>query len=236
VFFLGNCQYGCSSLVEDSQRGGVLFIAVLIERGYKVLESWGYLKNGIIKENPILVLMLGLCPALAVSSSANDAMGMSIAVMIVLVASNVMVSAVSKYTPEQIRIPVYIIIISTFVTIVDMSMHAFDPELYKNLGVFVPLIVVNCVVLGRSEAFAAGNSVLNSLLDALGMSIGFCIVIVAIGAIREILGNGTITLFNTVLVDMGEGYNPMLLMIMPPGAFMVIGFLIAFKKRYIDKV
>jgi len=199
------------------------------------LESWGYFKNGIIKENPILVLMLGLCPALAVSSSANDAMGMSIAVMIVLVASNVMVSAVSKYTPEQIRIPVYIIIISTFVTIVDMSMHAFDPELYKNLGVFVPLIVVNCVVLGRSEAFAAEHSVLNSLLDALGMSIGFCLVIVTIGAIREILGNGTITLFNTVLVDMGEKYNPMLLMIMPPGAFMVIGFLIAFKKRYIDK-
>lgn len=180
--------------------------------------------------------MLGLCPALAVSGSANDAMGMSIAVAVVLLASNVLISAVSKYIPAQIRIPVYIIIISTFVTTVDLSMHAFDPELYQNLGVFVPLIVVNCVVLGRAEAFASDNSVFDSMLDALGMSLGFCIVIVFIGAIREILGNGTVTLFNTEIINMGAGYKPMLLMIMPPGAFMVIGFLMAFKKKYIDKV
>ncbi len=200
------------------------------------MKSLEILKNGIVKENPILVLMLGLCPALAVSGSANDAMGMSLAVMLVLISSNIIISAISSYIPNEIRIPIYIIIISTFVTVVDLSMQAFDPELYKNLGVFVPLIVVNCIVLGRAEAFASKNGIFASFVDALGMSLGFCLVIVSIGSVREILGNGTLTLFNVELLNMGKNYNPMLMMIMPPGAFMVIGFLIALKRKLLDKV
>ncbi len=188
--------------------------------------------NGIIEENPILVLMLGLCPLLAVSGTANDAFGMGVATIFVLVCSNLLVSLVRNFVPHQIRVPIFIVIISTFVTIIDLTMHGYQPELYKNLGIFVPLIVVNCMILGRSEAFAFRHRPLQALVDGLGMGIGFILVITTLGAIREIFGNGTITLFNRELVSLGKNYQPALLFIMPPGGFLTLGFLMALKKKY----
>lgn len=186
---------------------------------------------GIVEENPILVLMIGLCPTLAVSSNANDALGMGVAASFVLVASNLLVSLLRKVTPGAIRIPIFIVIIAAFVTLVDLLMHAYQPELYKNLGVFVPLIVVNCIILGRAEGFAYQNGPLRSVLDGLGMGLGFTLVIVLLGALREILGNGTVTLLNIELVNLGAGYPPALVFIMPPGGFLAIGFLMALKQK-----
>jgi electron transport complex protein RnfE len=186
---------------------------------------------GIVEENPILVLMIGLCPLLAVSSNANDALGMGVAASFVLVASNLLVSLLRKLIPASVRIPIFIVIVATFVTLIDLLMHAYQPELYKNLGVFVPLIVVNCIILGRAEGFAYHNGALRSLLDGLGMGLGFTIAITILGALREILGNGTITLFNTELVSLGAGFSPALVFIMPPGGFLAIGFLMALKQK-----
>jgi electron transport complex protein RnfE len=186
---------------------------------------------GIVEENPILVLMIGLCPLLAVSSNANDALGMGVAASFVLVASNLLVSLLRKMIPASVRIPIFIVIIATFVTLVDLLMHAYQPELYKNLGVFVPLIVVNCIILGRAEGFAYQNGALRSLLDGLGMGLGFTVAITILGALREILGNGTITLLNTELVNLGAGFPPALVFIMPPGGFLAIGFLMALKQK-----
>ncbi|HDN98113.1 MAG TPA: electron transport complex subunit E [bacterium] len=181
--------------------------------------------KGIWKENPVLYLMLGLCPLLAISGSVSDSIGMGIAFTFVLVCSNIIISLIRRFVPAHVRIPVFIVIIATFVTITDYSVAAFSPQLHKNLGVFLPLIVVNCIVLGRAEAFASKNNVINSFLDGLGMGIGFTIIIVFMAVIREGIGNGTI---------MGrpvfpENYKPFLFMILPPGAFLVIGFLIALK-------
>ncbi len=191
--------------------------------------------NGIIEENPILVLMIGLCPTLAVSSNANDALGMGAAASFVLVASNLLVSLLRKHTPASIRIPIFIVIIAGFVTLIDLLMHAYQPGLYKNLGVFVPLIVVNCIILGRAEAFAYTNGLLRSAADGLGMGLGFTLVIVLLGAFREILGNGTLTLFNTELFNLGTGFSPALVFIMPPGGFLAIGFLMALKQKFWKK-
>ena len=199
------------------------------------MNKWNVFVNGIMKENPVLVLVIGLCPALAVSGSANDAFGMGIAATFVLIASNILISAVRKFTPDQIRIPIFIVIISTFVTIVDYTMHAADPVLYANLGVFVPLIVVNCIILGRAEAFAYRNDVLSSILDGIGMGIGFTLTLTVLGAVREIIGNGTITLLNYELLNLGEGFKPALMFIMPPGAFLVLGFLIALNRLFIKR-
>lgn len=199
------------------------------------MNRWQVFVNGILKENPVLVLVIGLCPTLAVSGSANDAFGMGIAATFVLLSSNIMVSVIRKWAPGQIRIPIFIIIISTFVTIVDYTMHAADPVLYANLGIFVPLIVVNCIILGRAEAFAYRNSVVPSILDGLGMGIGFTIALTVLGAVREIIGNGTITLLNYELVNLGEGFQPALIFIMPPGAFMVLGLLIAINRLLIKR-
>lgn len=175
--------------------------------------------DGIFKQNPVLVLMIGLCPLLAVSTSAINSLGMGLAASFVLVCSSFVVSLIRKFIPEGIRIPIFIIIISTFVTIADLAMHAYFPPLHKALGVFVPLIVVNCVILGRAEVYAYRNPVFSSLLDALGMGIGFTLIITLIGAIRELFGNGTV--FNSPrFID-----NPALLMIFPPGGFITIGFL-----------
>ncbi|MFH1287309.1 MAG: electron transport complex subunit E [bacterium] len=190
---------------------------------------WETFKNGVWRENPLLVLVLGLCPTLAVSGTANDAFGMSIAFMFVLVSSNVFISLIRKIISSQIRIPIFIIVISTFVTVIDLLMQAYQPELYKSLGVFVPLIVVNCIILGRAEVYAYKNTVLNSLADGLGMSIGYMVVITFIGSVREILGNGTLTLLNHQLFNLGANYQPALIMILPPGAFLTFGFFIAFK-------
>ncbi len=184
------------------------------------------LKNfteGIIKNNPVLVLMIGLCPVLAVSTTAFNALGMGMAVIFVLTLSNITVSSLRKFIPENIRIPVFIIIISTFVTVIDYTMHAFIPDLYGNLGVFVPLIVVNCIVLGRAEGFAYKNSVLASFLDGIGSGIGFTFAIFLMGTIREILGSGTI--FGYDILPQGFQNNSVIFMILPPGGFLVIAFL-----------
>mgnify|MGYP001048181267 CR=1 FL=1 len=185
------------------------------------------LTKGLFRENPILIIMLGLCGALAASSNATDAAGMGAAFAFVMICSNVVVSLIRGVTPRQIRIPVFITVISTFVTIVDYAMKAYTPALSRSLGVFVPLIVVNCIVMGRAEAFASKNGVLRSLFDGIGMSIGFGVVITLMGAIREFLGAGT--LFNRQVL--GAGFTPILVFILPPGAFLVLGFLIAAQKR-----
>jgi electron transport complex protein RnfE len=192
---------------------------------------WQELTKGIFRENPILIIMLGLCPTLAVSTSAGDAFGMAMAFTFVVTCSNIVVSLIRKLIPAQIRIPVFITVISTFVTIADYSLKAFAPSLSRSLGVFVPLIVVNCIVMGRAEAFASKNGVAASLMDALGMSVGFTVVITLLGGIRELLGNGTV--FGVRLL--GAWYPPLLIMILPPGAFLVIGFLIAAQKRIAQK-
>jgi len=182
--------------------------------------------QGIVRENPVLRLMIGLCPVLAVSNTAANALGMSVAVAFVLLSSNITVSLIRRVTPGEIRIPVFIIIISTFVTITDYVMQAYAPVLYQNLGIFVPLIVVNCIILGRAEAFAYRHPLPNAVADALGMALGFTIALVSIGAIREILGMGS--LFGVTLFDPAVAAT---IMILPPGAFITIGFLMALVNR-----
>jgi electron transport complex protein RnfE len=195
------------------------------------MSFWKDFNQGIIRENPVLRLMIGLCPVLAVSNNATNALGMSVAVAFVLICSNLVVALIRKITPDEIRIPIFIIVISTFVTISDYVMHAFAPDLYAALGVFVPLIVVNCIILGRAEAFAYRNPVLSSVLDGVGMSLGFALALVGIGVIREVLGAGS--LFGFAL------YNPAvasIIMILPPGAFITIGFLMAALNKFENKV
>lgn len=183
--------------------------------------------NGIWRENPILFIMLGLCPVLAVSGSVRDALGMGVAVIFVLTGSNFVISLIRKIVPSYVRIPVYIVVIATFVTITDYTLAAFSPQIHKNLGVYLPLIVVNCIILGRAEGFASKNNVLNSILDGLGMGLGFTLIIFIISFFRETIGNGT---FMGKII-FGENYKPFLIMIMPPGAFLVIGLLIALKQK-----
>ena len=173
---------------------------------------------GILTGNPVLVLMIGLCPVLAISTSVFNAVGMSIAFTFVLFFSNLSVALLRKFTPEEIRIPVFIVIISTFVTIIDYLIRAYSPELQKQLGVFLPLIVVNCIIIARAEAFAYKNTVISSILDAFGTSAGFLIVLVLISFIREFLGNGG--LFSRVVLT-----KPILFMVLPPGGFVAIGLL-----------
>jgi len=189
------------------------------------------LTKGILVENPILIIMLGLCATLACSTSATDAFGMGLAFTFVMIGSNVVVALIRRITPNQIRIPVFITVISTFVTIVDYAMKAYTPLLSRSLGVFVPLIVVNCIVMGRAEAFASRNSVAASLMDGIGMSIGFTFIITLLGAIRELFGNGT--LFGLQVMPLS--YQPFLVFILPPGAFLVIGFLIAAQKKFVQQ-
>jgi electron transport complex protein RnfE len=177
--------------------------------------------KGVYQENPIFRLALGLCPTLAVTSSAANGLGMGLAATFVLVGSNLIISLVRKLIPKRIRIPCFIVVIATFVSLVEMVMQAYSPQLYKSLGIFVPLIVVNCIILGRAEAFASRNGVGLSLLDGLGMGAGFTLALVIIGIIRELLGSGKI--FGHIIL--GSGYNPALLFILPPGAFLTIGLL-----------
>ena len=177
--------------------------------------------KGIGSENPIFRLVLGLCPALAVSTSVVNGLGMGIAATFVLLGSNIIISLVRKSIPDQIRIPCFIVIIATFVTIVELMMKAYAPELSRSLGIFVPLIVVNCMVLGRAEAFASKKGVFVSILDALGMGAGFTLGLLLISAIRELLGNGT--LFGFLIL---KGFEPVLYLVLAPGALLVIGLLI----------
>ena len=178
--------------------------------------------KGIIKENPVLVYALGLCPSLAVTSSASNGLGMGVAASFVLIMSNIIISLIKKLVPEKIRIPVFITVIATFVTIVKLAMAAYVPALSKSLGIFIPLIVVNCIILGRAEAFASKNGVVSSAFDGLGMGIGFTLVLVVIGGIRELLGAGAI--FGIPVFP--ASYDPMLVMILAPGGFLTIGLLI----------
>ncbi len=187
--------------------------------------------KGLFLENPILVLLLGLCPVLAVSTSTRDALCMGIAFSFVLFFSNIIISSLRKFTPHHVRIPVFIVVIATFVTITDYLVAGYSPQLHRNLGVFIPLIVVNCIVLGRAEAFAYKNNVFLSLADAIGMGASFTITIVLIALIREFLGAGTI--FGKMV--MPENYQPFIIMILPPGAFLIMAFLIALQNKLIKK-
>jgi len=189
------------------------------------------LTKGIVAENPVFVLVLGLCPVLAVTTSIENAVGMGIAATFVLLMSNIIVSLLRHVIPSQIRIPAFIVVIASFVTIVELVMHAYFTELYEALGLFVPLIVVNCIILGRAEAFASKNSLLDSILDALGMGAGFGLALVVIGAIRELLG--TNRLLGYPVFDLQDGVlgflhlEPMAIMILSPGGFLVLGLLMA---------
>ncbi len=187
--------------------------------------------KGIFKENPVFVLMLGLCPTLAISTSCANALGMGIAATFVLVSSNFIISLLRKCFPAKIRIPCFILVIATFVVVVERVLEAYQPEMNKQLGIFIPLIVVNCIILGRAEAFASKHSPIKSIADGLGMGIGFTGALLLIAFIREALGAGTIA-----GMRIGEGFEPIVLMILPPGAFMTIGLLIAvFRLRRIRK-
>lgn len=178
--------------------------------------------KGFVKENPLLVLVLGACPALAVTTSAINGIGMGMATTFVLTMSNILISLLKNFIPNKVRIPAFIVIIATFVTIVDLVMKAYVPDLYKALGVFIPLIVVNCIILGRAEAFAQKNNVFYALLDGLGMGLGFTLAIFTMGSIREILGNGSI--FDIKFLSAEA--STILIFIMPPGAFLTFGYLI----------
>ncbi|MDH6304569.1 electron transport complex protein RnfE [Parabacteroides sp. PF5-5] len=180
------------------------------------------LTNGIIKENPIFVLLLGMCPTLGTTSSAINGLGMGLATTFVLVCSNIAISALKNLIPDQVRIPGYIVVIATFVTVVQMCMEAFVPALYASLGLFIPLIVVNCIVLGRAEAFAAKNGIIASSFDGLGMGLGFTLALTLLGTVRELLGTGKF--FG--LTIMPEEYGS-LIFVLAPGAFIALGFLIA---------
>lgn len=177
--------------------------------------------KGFIKENPVFVMALGLCPTLAVTSSVMNAIGMGLAATFVLVFSNIFISLIRNFIPDKIRIPAFIVVIASFVTIVDMVMAAYLAPLHKSLGLFIPLIVVNCIILGRAEAFASKNNVFKSILDGLGMGLGFTLALVVIGGIREILGAGQ---FFGISV-LPSSYKPILVAILAPGAFFVMGLL-----------
>jgi electron transport complex protein RnfE len=186
--------------------------------------------KGLLRENPIFVLALGLCPSLAVSTTVNNALGMSAATVVVLMGSNLVISLLRKQIPDDIHIPAYIVVIATFVTLVDMVMQAYLPALSESLGIFIPLIVVNCIILGRAEAFASKNTVGSSLVDALAMGIGFTVGLTAIALVREVLGAGTITIFpdGGVITIPGLSDAPALVFAFPAGALIVVGFLQAF--------
>ena len=178
--------------------------------------------NGILKENPIFVLVLGMCPTLASTSSAINGMSMGLATAFVLLSSNVVISLLKSFIPDKVRIPAYVVVIATFVTVVEMVMQAFVPALFESLGIFIPLIVVNCIVLGRAEAFASKNNVFKSALDGLGMGLGFTFALTLLGVVRELLGTGNVFGYSLYSDQYG-----MLLFVLAPGAFIALGYLIA---------
>lgn len=179
--------------------------------------------NGLIKDNPVFVQMLGMCPTLAVTTSAVNGLGMGMATTAVLTAANVVISLMRKFIPDKIRIPAFIVVIASFVTIVGMMMEGYVPALFSALGLFIPLIVVNCVILARAEAFAFKNGVIASLFDGLGMGLGFTLALTILGAVRELFGAGSVFGFSVF----GAAYKPALIMILPPGAFLALGLLLA---------
>ncbi|MCB5261955.1 MAG: electron transport complex subunit E [Candidatus Cloacimonetes bacterium] len=189
------------------------------------------LTKGLIKDNPIFVLVLGMCPTLAVTTSVINALGMGFAATFVLLCSNIIISLIKNITPSKIRIPVYIVVIAAFVSIVDMVMAAYLPALHKSLGLFIPLIVVNCIILGRAEAFASKNNVVMSIADALGMGLGFTLSLSLVGTVREIVGAGTWLGMRVTPLT----YDPALIAILAPGAFITLGFLMALMNMLKEK-
>lgn len=186
------------------------------------MNNFKIMMNGIVKENPTFVLLLGMCPTLGTTSSAMNGMGMGLATMFVLICSNVVISSIKNLIPDMVRIPSFIVVIASFVTLLQMVMQAYVPALYATLGLFIPLIVVNCILLGRAEAFAAKNGPVPSFFDGLGMGLGFTIALTLLGAVRELLGTGKI--FDISLYS--EDYG-MLIFVLAPGAFLALGYLIA---------
>ena len=186
------------------------------------MNNFKIMMNGIVKENPTFVLLLGMCPTLGTTSSAINGMGMGLATMFVLICSNVVLSSIKNLIPDMVRIPSFIVVIASFVTLLQMVMQAYVPALYATLGLFIPLIVVNCILLGRAEAFAAKNGPVPSFFDGLGMGLGFTIALTLLGAVRELLGTGKI--FDISLYS--EDYG-MLIFVLAPGAFLALGYLIA---------
>lgn len=199
------------------------------------------LSNGIIRENPIFRLVLGMCPTLAVTTAAINGLGMGVAVIFVLSLSNLAISLLKDYIPEKVRIPAYVVVIASFVTIVDMLMHAFTPALYDALGLFIPLIVVNCIILARAESFASKNKPFHSFMDGIGMGIGFTLALTLLGMIRELLGLGSI--FGIKLLGEGSilslslftSFKPAIIMILPPGAFFTLGLVLALINKITEK-
>ena len=186
--------------------------------------------KGIIKDNPTFVLILGMCPTLGTTTSAINGLGMGVATMAVLIMSNIVISMIKNLIPDKVRIPAFIVVIASFVTVIDMLMQAYVPSLYASLGVFIPLIVVNCIILGRAEAFASKNGILDSALDGVGIGLGFTLSLTTIGAVREVLGSGSIFGFNLGIAD----YMP-LVFVLAPGAFLVLGFLMVLFNKYLKK-
>jgi electron transport complex protein RnfE len=185
--------------------------------------------KGFLKENPTFVLLLGLCPTLATTTTALNGVGMGLATLFVLVLSNIVISAIAPVVPDKVHIPVYIVVIATFVTILQFLMQAYTPGMYKSLGLFIPLIVVNCIVLGRAEAFASKNGILDSALDGLGIGLGFTVSLMVLGLVRELLGSGSV--FGWKLFS-GDG---ILVFVMAPGAFLVLGYLMVLFNKLAKK-
>lgn len=194
--------------------------------------------NGFFKENPTFVLFLGMCPTLAVTTAAVNGLGMGLSTMAVLVCANVFISLLRKFIPDKVRIAAYVVVIASFVTIVEMVLKAYAPSISESLGLYIPLIVVNCIILGRAEAFASKNGFVKSAVDGLGMGLGFTAALCVIGSIRELLGAGSIFGFPIF----GNGFQPMTIMILPPGAFLTLGLvvmiinIISSKRKGADKI
>ena len=192
--------------------------------------------NGIIKENPTFVLMLGMCPTLAITTSAINGIGMGLTTTVILAASNLMISLLRNFIPDSVRMPAYIVVVASFVTIVQMLLQGFIPFLYSSLGIYIPLLVLNCIILGRAEAYASKNKPIPSLFDGIGMGLGFTLSITCIGAVRELIGAGSI--FGKQILPLADaaagkmGYEPVTIFILAPGAFFVLAFLSALQNKF----
>jgi len=199
-----------------------------MEERREKMKQWQNFYKGIFKENAVFVLLLGMCPTLGVTSTASYGLGMGLATCFVLVMSNLVISILRNVIPNKVRIPSFIVVIASFVTIVEMTMEAYLPDMFEQLGLFIPLIVVNCLILGRAEAFASKNNIISSIIDGFGMGLGFTMALVMLGGVREILGSGSF--FNLKFV--GEDASTILLFIMPPGAFIALGYLTAIINKF----
>ena len=193
-------------------------------------KNWKLITDGLVKNNPTFVLLLGMCPTLATTTSAINGLSMGLATLFVLVLSNVVISLIAPVVPDKVHIPVYIVVIATFVTLLQLLMQAYTPAVYETLGLFIPLIVVNCIVLGRAEAFASKNGVGASALDGIGVGIGFTLALTVLGLVREVLGSGSAFGFNII-----GGRDGMLAFVMAPGAFLCLGYLMVLFNKFVKK-